>query len=219
MTNNEMIDLLGLRLEDPDKKAFSSTARYKALNIAQMQIVNFIDNQLLTELEFSETKTADASGKIPLTGLTHTPIRNGVYAVYNGNSSVKAFANMIEFKDIKRLENTYLKPSYTNPVAYIFANTINIKPSEAHACDVYYLRKPTDINSGADCELDESLHQCVCDFAEAQLWKMDGQYQKSADAMALGSETISALNTRLGIEKPQGVGTYGRAVPGPTTGA
>ena len=211
MTNTEMIDLLGLRLEDPDKKAFSADARYKAINVAQLTITNLIDNSLLTELEHSENKTSSSGGIINVTDLTYIPIRNGIYAVKNNDSSVNAFLNLIEFKDIKRLENTYLSSSVNNPVGYIFANKINIEPASAHSCTIYYLRKPNDVDDGNDCELDESLHEIVVDLAEAQLWKMDGQYARATSATENAIQIISALNSRLGIEKPQGVGTYGRA--------
>tara|TARA_R110002020_G_scaffold152356_10_gene330193 strand:- start:231 stop:890 length:660 start_codon:yes stop_codon:yes gene_type:complete len=219
MTNVEMIDLLGLRLEDPDKKAFSSSSRYKALNVAQLTICNLIDNALLTELEHSEDLTAGATGKILISSLTYIPIRNGIYAVENNSSSVSAFLNLIEFKDIKRLENSYLQASTNNPIGYIFANTIYIKPASADACTIYYLRKPVDISEGQDSELDESLHEVVVDLAEAQLWRMDGQYDRANASVTMAQGIITALNTRLGLEKPQGVGTYGRISPASTTGA
>ena len=39
MTAVEMLDLLGLRLEDPESKAFSGDAKVKALNVAQMTMI------------------------------------------------------------------------------------------------------------------------------------------------------------------------------------
>ena len=48
---------------------------------------------------------------------------------------------------------------------------------------------------------------------------MDGQYDRANASVTMAQGIITALNTRLGLEKPQGVGTYGRISPASTTGA
>ena len=106
MTAQEMLDLLALRLEDPESKAFSDSSKFKALNVAQLTLVNLCDNSLLTELEVIESATLNANGEYALSGLTETPIRNGIYAVKNKDASVTHLLNLIEFKDVKRLENS-----------------------------------------------------------------------------------------------------------------
>ena len=103
-----------------------------------------------------------------------------------------------------------MSASTSNPISYIFQNKIYIKPALAHACNIYYLRKPLDVDSGQDCELDESLHDVVVSLAESQLWKMDGKADRANSALESGMAFIKALNERYAIEKPQGVGTYGR---------
>ena len=210
MTAQEMLDLLALRLEDPESKAFSDSSKFKALNVAQLTLVNLCDNSLLTELEVIESATLNANGEYDLSGLTETPIRNGIYAVKNKDASVNLFLNLIEFKDVKRLENSYLEASSSNPVGYVFKNTLYAKPESAHAIDIYFLAKPADIADAQDCSLDESLHEIVVDFAESQLWKMDGQYERANSAQTNGMNILTALNTRAVGEQPQGVGTYGR---------
>lgn len=210
MTAQEMLDLLALRLEDPESKAFSDSSKFKALNVAQLTLVNLCDNSLLTELEVIESATLNANGEYALSGLTETPIRNGIYAVKNKDASVNLFLNLIEFKDVKRLENSYLEASSSNPVGYVFKNTLYAKPESAHAIDIYFLAKPADIADAQDCSLDESLHEIVVDFAESQLWKMDGQYERANSAQTNGMNILTALNTRAVGEQPQGVGTYGR---------
>ena len=219
MTNIEMLDMLGLRCADPDYRAYSTSTRYKVLNLAQMQVVNTADNGILTELETSETVTLDANGKYDLSTLTYTPIRNGIFAVYNNSASVGAYVNLIEFKDVKRLENTFMSASSDNPVGYVFADHINIKPANTDSVTIYHLRKPLDIASDQDCELDESLHEIVVGLSEALLWRMDGDYTKANVALESSMGFLKALNERYAVEKPQGVGTYGRVTPGSTKGA
>ena len=173
---------------------------------------------MLTELETKETVTL-SSGVYDLANLTDTPIRNGVYAVYNNNATIGAFLNLIEFKDVKRLENTYLGASTSNPVGYIFQNNIHSFPDINDSVDIYFLKKPLNISNGQDCTLDEALHESVVDFAEAQLWKMDGQQTRASSAQENAMGMLSTLNTRLEAEKPQGVGTYGRVkTSAPNTG-
>ena len=210
MTAEEMLDLLALRLEDPDSKAFSDSSKFKALNVAQLTVVNLCENSLLTELEEIEQVTLSASGTYDLATLTTTPIRNGLYAVYNNSTSVLAYVNLIDFKDVKRLENSYLSASNSNPVGWVFKNTLYVKPASADTVDVYFLGKPTDVGIGADCLLDESLHEIIVDLAESQLWKMDGQYERATVAQTNAMNILNALNGRVVSEKPQGVGTYGR---------
>ena len=44
MTGNEMLSTLGLRLEDPQESSFTQAAKIDALNIAQISVVNLVNN-------------------------------------------------------------------------------------------------------------------------------------------------------------------------------
>lgn len=232
MTGTEMIDMLGLRLEDPSESNFTSATKIKALNIAQRTVVNLIDNAYLTELQEIDTATfantvyndstgngLDADGKATFTNLGIDPIRGGViainvYDINNSNQSVDlGFANMIEPQDAKRLENSYLAGSDSNPVAYIFNEAIYVKPVKpSGGIDVWYLKNPTAIASGnTECELNVALHEVVLDFAESQLWKMDNKPDRAGLAYTNAVNQIKALNDRYQVEKPKGIGTQGRA--------
>ena len=232
MTGTELIDMLGLRLEDPSEANFTSATKIKALNIAQRTVVNLIDNAYLTELQEIDAATfantvyndttgngLDADGKATFTNLGIDPIRGGVIAinVYDVNSSNQSvdlgFANMIEPQDAKRLENSYLAGSDSNPVAYIFNEAIYVKPVKASGgIDVWYLKNPTDIAANnTECELNVALHEVVLDFAESQLWKMDNKPERAGVAYTNAINQIKALNDRYVVEKPKGIGTQGRA--------
>ena len=84
MTGTELIDMLGLRLEDPSEANFTSATKIKALNIAQRTVVNLIDNAYLTELQEIDTAT----------------FANTVYNDTTGNGldaeGKATFANLIE---------------------------------------------------------------------------------------------------------------------------
>lgn len=242
MTGTEIVDMLGLRLEDPSESNFTSATKIKAINIAQRSVVNLIDNAYLTELQeideatFANNAFADDSsgngldtdGKATFTSLGIDPIRGGVIAinVYDDAGSTVTdlgFANMIEPQDAKRLENSYLAGSTDNPVAYIFNETIYVKPVLASgAIDVWYLKNPLEFTSGSavsgvsqtlatECQLNVALQESIIDFAESQLWKMDNKPDRAGIAYTNAVNQIKALNDRYQVEKPKGIGTQGRA--------
>ena len=104
------------------------------------------------------------------------PIRNGIVGVYDETNNL--WCTMVETKDLKRLENSYLSGTTSNPVAYVFQETIYVKPTSVALIDIWYLTEPTDYVAGAitaECELNPALHELVLDFAEAQLWRMDAK--------------------------------------------
>jgi|TARA_R100000049_G_C1947346_1_gene93054 hypothetical protein len=119
---------------------------------------------------------------------------------------------MIEPGDQKRLENTYLATSTTNPVAYVFGEKVFVDGSSAEgALDVWYLRQPVAIAANStECELNIALHEIVIDLAESQLWKMDAKMDRAAAASASATAQITALNARYPAEAPGGIGTQNR---------
>ena len=81
MTGNIMVDMLGLRLEDPEESSFSSYAKIKSLNLAQKTVVNLIHNAYLTELEVEDADEAVTSGSIAFSELSSVPVRNSIISV------------------------------------------------------------------------------------------------------------------------------------------
>ena len=230
MTGTDMVDMLGLRLEDPAEASFTSATKIKAINIAQRTVVNLIDNAYLTELQSIDaytlhatngfTANALASGASTFSSLGVDPIRGGVIAVKGYNKtgaegsyviSSLGFANMIEPQDVKRLENSYLAGSTSNVVAYVFKESLYVEPTTVEAVDIWFLKNPTDIaDDTTECELNIALHEVILDFAESQLWKMDNKPDRAGVAYTNAINQIKALNERYQVEKPKGIGTQGR---------
>ena len=216
MTGNEMLSTLGLRLEDPQESSFTQSAKLDALNIAQRSVVNLMHNAYLSELQVIVANQAMVGYGVTFTVLTaHNdggqPIRNGIVAVklYGGK-----WATMIEPGDQKRLENTYLAGSATNPISYVFGEKVYVDGAAAAntAIDVWYLRQPVAIAANAtECELNIALHEIVVDLAESQLWKMDAKTDRSTAAQTNAATMIEALNARYQGEAPSGIGTKGRS--------
>jgi len=199
-------------MEDPAESSFSLTAKVDAINVAQNTVVNLINNAYLTELETVASNKSLTSGATTFAAASITPIRNGVAVVkINGGN----YCSMMEARDVKRTQNSYLSGTDANPIAYIFDETIYVLSDAATAIDIWYLSAPTDltVSSGAvsnSSTLNEALHEVIVDFAEAQLWRMDAQSERAAAAYQSATNQINALNARYEGEAPEGIGTKGR---------
>jgi hypothetical protein len=213
MTGNEMLSTLGLRLEDPSESSFTQAAKLDALNIAQKSVVNLIHNAYLGELQVIDETVAMTANAVDISvggDLSEEVMRNGIIAVYDSSDSV--WCTMIDPGDQKRLENSYLAGSTTNPVAYVFSDTLFVDgPGPTDNVDVWFLRSPADIEAdGNECSLNVALHESVVDMAESQLWKMDAKNDRATAAYANGKGQIDSLNARYPTEAPTGIGTKGR---------
>jgi len=213
MTGNEMLSTLGLRLEDPSESSFTQAAKLDALNIAQKSVVNLIHNAYLGELQVIDETVAMTANAVDISvggDLSEEVMRNGIIAVYDSSDSV--WCTMIDPGDQKRLENSYLAGSTTNPVAYVFSDKLFVDgPGATDNIDVWFLRSPAAIEADTnECSLNVALHESVVDMAESQLWKMDAKNDRATAAYANGKGQIDSLNARYPTEAPTGIGTKGR---------
>ena len=213
MTGNDLKTSLGLRLEDAAESVFTAQVKMDAVNSAQRLVVSLADNKYLQELETIADGKAVTSGACTYTIAfgSSLPIRGGITGIYDEDND--KWCTMVETKDLKRLENSYLSGTTANPVAYIFQKTIYVKPTSVALVDIWYLDEPTDYVAGAitaECELNPALHELVLDFAEAQLWRMDAKPDRAQSAYNNALNLVKVLNDRYQVEKPEGIGTKGR---------
>jgi len=211
MTGTEMNSNLGLRLEDPAQSVFTEASKVDAINISMRTVCNMLDNGYLTEMERIDNDQALVSGNVTFSTAGITPIRGGITGIYDETND--KWCTMVETKDLKRLENSYLSGTTSNPVAYVFQETIYVKPTSVALIDIWYLTEPTDYVAGAitaECELNPALHELVLDFAEAQLWRMDAKSDRATSAYNNALNLVKILNERYQVEKPEGIGTKGR---------
>lgn len=219
MTGQQMLDNLGLRLEDPAQTIFTQAAKLDALNLAQKSVANMVDNNYLAELQTITATKTTTEGQDPgalfaicsyaTAFSTALPIRNGIVGVFDEENNL--WCTMIEPGDAKRLENSYLDGVAANPVAFAFGHTIYIRPSNVSSIKVLYLKSPADLAaSGTECELNLALQEMVLDFAEAQLWRMDAKGDRGNVSYNNALNMVKILNERYQAEKPTGIGTQGR---------
>ena len=201
MTGNEMLTNLGLRLEDPAQSVFTESAKLDALNIAQKTVVNMVNTGYLTELEETVSATTDANGKYSIS--TIDPIRGNILGIYSSTAS--KWCNIIETKDVKNTENSYLSGDSSNPISYVFNETIYIKPATTTNLEIWYLKSPTDLAADTtECELNPALQEMVLDFSESQLWRMDGKGDRAGVSYNNALNTVKVLNERYAVDKSIG---------------
>lgn len=210
MTGNEMITSMGLRLEDPAKTVFTESTVLDALNFAQKTVCNMLDNSYLVELQqIAEDKTV-TNGKCTfdtIFGANVNPLRNGIVGVYDETNNL--WCTMIEPNEAKQLENSYLSGSSSNAVAYVFADSVYVKPTTVTAIDVWYIKSPADLTaSSTECELNIALQEMVLDFAESQLWRMDSKSDRATSAYNSAINMVKTLNERYAVEIS--IGSKGR---------
>ncbi len=152
-TVQEMLDILGLRLEDEGVTKYSVAAKLDALNKAQLKITNLVHPRLLTELEVKEfgVSCALASGDdegsyafTSLDGLQGYPLADGIQMVrLNGGG---AWCHEIELKDIKKTDNSFYTASDARPYFWIDRERIYVAAStDTTLIDIWYLREPKDM--------------------------------------------------------------------------
>ncbi len=145
-TSQAMVDMLGLRLEDPDEAIFSASLKLSALNWAQLRLTNLIHPAYLKELEEKQfditcaLATNDDEGSVALSELTYQPLINGIQTVkiHDGR-----FAHLIEPDEVRKNVNTYYQGTNKRPLAYVHNERIYVAADDdTQHIDVWYLREP-----------------------------------------------------------------------------
>jgi len=223
-TSDDLLDELGIRLEDPDEAVFTEAAKTVALTRGQIQVCHFLNNHYLTELETIDDGVANAGedvsgGSFGLSSLDGTPLKGaeGIIAtsVQVGGSGDFIWATEIDLQRRKRLENTYLAQSDTNILYYVYANTIYylLTTYASTVAAIYYLKVPTAIGgtgatTPADPTINSGLYEIMLLFAESICWGMDSKIERKDKAYESAILQCDVLNAKY---KPATeIGTKGR---------
>ena len=209
MTGTVILAMLGRRLEDEANKKFPIANKVDAMNNGIIRLVNLLDNDHLEELrDIENVPTGEiASGVALLSVLANGVIRNGVEKVYD--TAGTKFLHLVDIKDLDKQANTYLAPSATHGYAYVYGDSLYLKPTSLADVDVWYVGKPTLWTEGdysAECPLNLALHGLVADLAESELWKQDGKAEKSTAIFNSASAEIQVLNQRAESERKEELG-------------
>jgi len=144
MTAQDMLDNLGLRLEDPDKKAFPDSFRMQSLENSQIVMASLLPNDLLAALQVLDSAEALASSKVLLSALSKDVLK-GIMGIVMLKNTSGLWCNPVGLVDLKKTENSFYTPTTQNPMYFNFANTIFPLPSTLTAIDVYFLKVPNPL--------------------------------------------------------------------------
>lgn len=177
MTSKEMIDLLGVKVDDIPGDTFTPNIRYLVLNEAVRKIINTVENHNLQALITKEEDLAlDSNGKFAISSLTSTPFTgvNGIIEIVS-KSNAPCSLRKISYKQYMAYINSG-RARYNDPGMYQFGDKYYYTIGTSVYCvpktydvDVIYIKDPADISSSQSCELDEMLHHSVVDIAAAML--------------------------------------------------
>jgi len=205
---------LELRLEDAASSTFTDAIKFKALEVAQIQLAHMLDNSYLTELETLEQTLTVSSSYVAFSGLANTVFRGheGIIraALQFGGAGSYYWCTRLDIDRLKRLENTYMDGSDTNPLFWTFQQRVYFDATTPNndKAKILYLKYPTAITTSVDPTLNSSLHPLMVIMAEAYCWALDGKLDRRKAALDIAFTEIKNLNER--VTPAEGIGTRGR---------
>lgn len=177
MTSKEMIDLLGVKVDDIPGDTFTPNIRYLVLNEAVRKIINTVENHNLQSLiTKAEDQSLDSDGKFDISSLVTAPYTgvNGIIEIVS-KSNTPCSLRKISYKQYMAYINSG-RARYNDPGMYQFGDKYYYTIGASVYCvpksydiDIIYIKDPEDISTSQSCELDEMLHHSVVDIAAAIL--------------------------------------------------
>lgn len=140
----QMLNSLGLRIEDPESQKFTDSYKLRALENAQIMVAHLFNNAYLTELEYENAGESVSSGAVSFANLTHDVLRGGE-GILNVKNTSGLYAALLNWRHLKKTENSFLEASTHNPMYWIFSKSVRVLPSALTNIDVKYLKTPSPL--------------------------------------------------------------------------
>ena len=217
MTTANMITLLGVRLEDPNKDLFTDTTLYLMINTAQRKLMQLLNHNALNDFQVVHADRSlvldnNLNERYLSVSMLASPPFGGVHGINgirkNGSDS---WYTKISFHQYMDWANGSISVSQHNPLYWIIGNKIYV--SENDNIDVYYLKNPTDVASGVNSDFNDVFHDAILELAEAECWRTIREFDRQNDAESRALSMIALHN-----ENTPAMDHYSGAVPYDTTG-
>lgn len=140
---DDMLDILGLRMEDAEEQRFTGRFKWRALNNGQYFIANVLNNHYLTQLEVLDSNETVSSDKVAFSGLTYDVLR-GSEGIINVKNHSGKYCTIIPSWQLKRTQNGKIAGSTRNPLVWLFDEAVRCLQTLT-ALDVYYLKTPSPL--------------------------------------------------------------------------
>ena len=203
-------------MEDLTFQDFSIAECVSALNSAKDVVVESIHPDYLDGLEVIKQDSLEQGGDYNLSSFFTRGVRNDTFRIrYYKSGAVSDFIPVLPLNSIDGITNSYLNGDPMNPIAYIFNNTLYIRPilttpnntmewsgveffghdvNEIVAdMDGYVLGEDSTVTIG----LSGFVNGIVLDIAESNLWKADNKLNRSNLAYTRGMELVQRFNAQV----------------------
>lgn len=190
----DMLEILGLQLEDPGCNRFTNRFKRDILEQAQYKLANLLHNNYLTELEYvDESKTA-TGGVLNFSDLS--------YKVLKGNQGILKvkihdgrYCTRLDIKDLRDTDSSYLEGTDSNPLFYVYDEKIYVLCTTTDpVIDVFYLKKPDPLYYPLKyTALSGSITE-VIDFAGIAQYRSQGHGLTSGDVIQHSDFSVAAYN-------------------------
>ena len=208
MNVDQMLTELAQRLEDSNATEFTATMKIDALNNAQDRIVTMLDSKYLTELEVLEKFSTQNNepkmifGIFNLTSLNND-VLNGSEGILAVRVSGKKYMNRLSIRDMKEFDSDMVEADISDPYYVVFSDRIEIVPTTTignMGIDVYYMKKPTELVAGGQCDLNSGLHYLLIVLAESYCWSNSEEFSRVKEAEKIAMEQIGIMNAKVQVQ-------------------
>ena len=193
MTGNELLILLGTRLEDESEDRFTKTMKLQFLNTAQHSLTNALNNELLSELQTVKDGVNLSSGKYSLV-IDPVILRQSIILVKLGGY----IATRIQLRDLKDIEHPDLAGTSTDPKYYIIENYIyGVGCSATAALIITYIKEASDITASDSevTDINAAYHHLLLDYAEYLAFK-SVKDERAGESLKQYLDKVKVLNER-----------------------
>lgn len=168
MTGKEMVDLLGVMVDDIDHGKYNKELKLTILNTAASEMFGKLYPQYLTQFEKTKGSVVD---EFDISTITDS-IRGGVNAVkYVYISSQDKYAVKISKEEFTKNTNVGMGDYYNTPMYYFEGTKIRLIPDDATAVITYIVNPDliTYSDSIPTLFFDAIFHKSIVDIAKAML--------------------------------------------------
>jgi len=199
MTYAEMTDYLGMAVNEvnqalPDPYTFNDNLLAKCLNKGQTKALMRISRSFLIDLDVTVTgKALDGNGAFNLSTLSN-PVFQDTLGIDQIQITGGKFCRIMTFDEYRRLCDMDMTPSANDPICYFRGTSVYVSPYSGNTIDIYYMREPSTIASGANCELSEGAQNVLLEYAAERLYRMGNRGDRAKEHEDQGDRLVDELN-------------------------
>lgn len=198
MTVDNMLTLLGYRLDDPTSTRYTSAVKLRHLNDEAEHIAGLVHTGFLRDLQDNTDFNASATGNI---------LPNNYFRYISSklrSVNPEKWVTKVHMEDLSVFEdNQYSRGSDLDPICYLWGSNIyvliNTYSGTADDVRMYFIKTPTPMAVGGDCYLHRTLHMLLIDATEAmmRLTYKHGDPVKQMEKYEVVHQKLEVMNSKI----------------------